>query len=133
MNKLLLTTLCLVGLSACGQPRVEVVVPLGIVNVSPHDGAIGIATDAVPTVCFNREMDVTAATGALTLRVEGESSDVPGLGIKATAVAECLALDHEALLANTSYVIVVSKGLAAADDTRFAADVTSHFRTATAP
>lgn len=130
MTKPLLTTLCLLALSACGQPTVEVVVPLGIVNVSPHDGAVGIAKDAVPTLCFNREMDVTAAKGSLSLRVEGEASNVPGLGIKAANVPECLSLDHEDLLADTAYVIVASKGLAAADGFELAVEVTSRFRTA---
>ena len=129
MTKPLLTTLCLVALSACGQPKVEVVVPLGIVNVSPHDGAVGIARDAVPTVCFNREMDVTAAKGALALRGEGEASNVAGLGLKATGLAECLSLDHEELLPDTTYVIVAADGLASADGTTLAVEVTSRFRT----
>ncbi|HEY3452224.1 MAG TPA: Ig-like domain-containing protein [Myxococcales bacterium] len=130
MTKPLLTTLCLLALSACGQPKVEVVVPLGLVNVSPHDGAIGIARDAVPTVCFNREMDVTAAKGALALRVEGETGNVPGLGIKAAGVGECLSLDHEDLQADTAYVIVAAEGLASADGSTLAVELTSRFRTA---
>ena len=130
MTKTLLPMLCLLALAACGDPKVEVVVPLAIVNVSPHDGATGIAPAAVPTVCFNREMDLTAAKGSLELRVDGETSNVPGLGIKAAGVLECLSLDHEDLLADTAYVIVAKKGLAAADGTLLAVEVSSRFRTA---
>jgi len=129
MTKPLITTLCLLALSACGAPTVEVVVPLAIVNVSPHDGATAIATDAVPTLCFNREMDVDGAKGALSLRVEGEASNVPGLSIKAAGLAECLSLDHDELQPETNYVIVAAKGLPAADGTQLVLDATSRFRT----
>jgi hypothetical protein len=130
MIKPLLTTLCLLALAACGDPKVEVVVPLAIVNVSPHDGATGIARNAVPTVCFNREMDVTGAKGSLAMRVDGETGNVPGLGIKAAGVAECLSLDHDDLLPDTAYVIDAAKGLPATDGTLLAVTVASRFRTA---
>jgi hypothetical protein len=58
------------ALAACGQPKVEVSLPLAILNVAPSDGATGVAPSAVPTVCFSRAMNAGTASGLLVLQTE---------------------------------------------------------------
>ncbi len=116
-------------LFGCGQPQLQVTVPLAVVNFAPHDGAVGIDPATVPAVCFNRPMDAAAASGALSL--EGESGGaVPGLSIVAGGDNHCLLLQHEALAGDTGYVIRLRSGLASADGAALATDLASRFRTA---
>lgn len=130
MTKTLTTSLCLLALAACGDPKAEVVVPLAIVNVSPHDGATNIAPDAVPTVCFNREMDAATAIGALGLRAEDAPANVEGMILRAAGSAQCLSIDHDSLAADTAYVVTAAKELKSADGTPLGLEIVSRFRTA---
>jgi hypothetical protein len=129
MCKRLLPALGLFALLGCGQPSVDVKVPLAIVAVSPHDGATGIDLTAVPTVCFSQDMDASKAEGSLVLETE---AGVPagGQSVKAAGSVRCLSIAHDALTADTSYVVHARLGLKSSDDTEFQADVLSHFHTA---
>ncbi|MBI5549275.1 MAG: Ig-like domain-containing protein [Deltaproteobacteria bacterium] len=129
MNKTLLLAAFAVLLAACGEPRVEVVVPLAVISVSPHDGATGIDRSAAPTVCFNREVDAQTAASSLSLEVEG-GAGADGQAVKPAGVSYCLSLEHHELKADTLYVIRLAKGLLAADGTPLAAELTFRYRTA---
>jgi len=113
----------------CGDPQLEVNVPLAVVNFSPHDGAAGIAVDARPTVCFNREMNPADAAGMLVLEKDtGEA--VAGQSVAATASLRCLALEHAPLEANGAYLVRAKEGLSASDGAQLAVEIVSRFRTA---
>jgi hypothetical protein len=129
MSKLLLPALGLFALLGCGQPTVDVVVPLAIVAVSPHDGSTGIDLAAVPTVCFSQDMDAAKAEGSLLLETESGVA-VSGQSVKAAGSVRCLSIAHDALTADTNYVVHAKLGLKAGDDSEFKADVLSHFHTA---
>lgn len=129
MHKPLMTALGLLALAGCGDPKVEVVFPLGIVNVSPHDGATGIETSVQPTVCFNRDVDPASLGDALALEEEGAGA-LPGQSPKATSSARCVAIDAGALEADTAYVIRIKATLEAQDGTALGTEITSGFRTA---
>lgn len=115
-------------LAGCGDPKVEIVVPLAIVSVSPHDGATGIDRDAVPTVCFNRDMDAAKASGNLLL--EDDKGGVVTSQPVTTGSARCLSVTHDPLQADTTYILHAKQGLGAADATLLSADARSQFRTA---
>jgi hypothetical protein len=116
-------------LVACGEPQLEVAVPLAIVNVSPHDGATGIDPQAKPIVCFNRDVSAAGATGFLQLEDE-DSGEAISQGLATAGNARCLMIDHAGLKADTGYVLRASVGLPSSDGAELAAEVTSRFRTA---
>jgi hypothetical protein len=127
MNKLLSLAALTLAIG-CGQPQLQVSTPLSVVNFAPHDGAVGIGLTTVPTVCFNREMDVSTASGAMSLELEGGAA-VAGLVVAETADAHCLALHHEPLAAETAHLIRVKAGAPSADGTELAVELTARFRT----
>lgn len=120
--------LVVVGLVACGDPKVEIQVPLAVVNVAPHDGATSIELNAVPTVCFSQDMDTSLAAASLVLEEDGGGA-VTGQTLSAAGSARCLSIAHDPLKADTAYLIRVKQGLKSAEGTELAADVASRFRT----
>ncbi len=116
------------AVAACGTPQIVVTTPLAVVNFAPHDGATNVDPAASQAVCFSEEVDAKAAAGKIT--VVDEAGAEPALLDLKNADANCVAIGHETLQADTAYRIRVSKGLAARSGAAFATEVTSRFRTA---
>jgi hypothetical protein len=118
----------LLTVSACGEPTLEVNVPLAVVNLSPHDGAVGIDPLAKPVVCFNRDMDPALVAGFVAL--EDEAGAVVGEAASASTNPRCLVVEHSGLEADSGYRVRLSQGLRAADGSELAVEIVSRFRTA---
>ncbi|MGI5864211.1 MAG: Ig-like domain-containing protein [Myxococcales bacterium] len=127
-NKALIAVGFALALSACGEPSLEVNVPLAIVNVSPHDGATEVDLQAEPVVCFNRDMDPALAEGFLVLQTEASGAEV-GQGISQSGSPRCLVIEHVGLESDGAYVVRAKEGLAAADGSELAVEIVSRFRT----
>lgn len=120
--------LCALALSGCGQPRVEEVLPLAVVEIAPSDGATGVDPAGLPTVCFNRAMDASRAAGSLLLELEGAGA-APGQGLAAAGDAHCLILRHDRLQPSSAYVVRALQGLTSAGGEALASEVRSRFMT----
>jgi hypothetical protein len=123
---LALATLAILG---CGQPKVEMIVPLAIINFAPADGATEVDLATKPVVCFNRSMTSSVAAGSLVLELEsGETAG--GQALASGADPHCLAIEHDRLQASSGYVIRALEGLRSSEGQGLAAEVSSRFRTA---
>ena len=124
-----LSLLAAISLVSCGAPSVVIDAPLAIVNVAPHDGAVGIEATTRPTVCFSEAMDPAAARGALGISEEG-GADVTGQNVELSAGdANCLVLAHDKLKADTLLVVRAKKGLRSAGGKALTAEIVSRFKT----
>lgn len=127
-NKALVALGVALAVSACGEPSLEVNVPLAIVNVSPHDGATEVDPQVKPLLCFNRDMDAALASGFLALETEADGTEV-GQGISQSGSPRCLVVEHAGLESNAAYLVRAKEGLTAADGSALAVEIVSRLRT----
>ena len=124
-----------VAAAGCGSPQVTITEPLGVVNVSPHDGATGIEVDWTVSVCMTRPLnaDSLAYVGLYPDDGQGALADSPVDKTVALTEADpaCFEFSKEPLLdPDTTYYVVLGPGLAAEDGTKLGREVRSEFTTA---
>ncbi len=124
----------LLAAAGCGSPQVTITEPLGVVNVSPHDGATGIKVDWIVSVCMTRPLDPETLDN-VAIRPDdgmGKPGDTP-LDKPATltdADRACFEFSQDPLLSpGTTYYVVLGPDLAAEDGTKLGREVTSEFTT----
>ncbi len=114
--------------AGCGEPTLVVENPLAVINVAPHDGAVGIDREVKPTVCFSEKVDASAAGQQLFLE-DAKGGRVEGQVLQQVS-EQCGAIRTPAPLeADSAYAIRIAKGLTSVAGRGFAADVTSRFTT----
>lgn len=128
-----LGTLTLLLAVGCGQPTVNVIEALSVVNWSPHDGASCIGLDAAPSVCLSRDLS-EASLEAISLHPSDGTGAMADSKVTVTAsISEtepgCAVLTPTALTPATDYFIVLEPELTAADGTALDRRLIARFRT----
>lgn len=120
--------LAAIALAGCGEPTLTIENPLAVINVAPHDGAVGIDRSVRPTVCFSEAVDASSAGEHLYL-VEPDGQPVKGTTLEQVSDA-CIAIRaDEPLAPETAYTVRVAKGLSSVAGSQFGADIASRFTT----